>query len=450
MKPKLLLIIPVLFTLSFVTGCTVPAYFRPAVALPITEVDYQSGEVAIAVAPSGIKHIARTECPLTGSDPCKLIYTLVNVGLPGFSTTAENYLPAAGEQVANPDIVVTQSGIAFIVYRLNGRSGATVASELWARRSDTWDTPILVEGGSEVIGNPIATALGEMVHVTYTYLNGAHHAIKYARLNDLAQAGIIESAADADFDLVDAVTGSGGSLFVIYKSGVDLRYADNVGLVGLPTDMTKHLTVDSTVNDKPDISVGGEPETVYIIYSKAHPGTSDELLIGSCPASTCPAVTSVAMPLDPTLHWSIQVDSQIVANSSTDTYYVFGATNDDNSNVNGFVGDYVVGEVSIDIPYRGTDTPENESSPRMCLFLDMFPAGTWRIDLGTGYYGNLYEFDFLNGFRQLRQTSTSVGEYDTACEAEWFGTIWNEENAGIRQAWVDFNAYATYMPMTIK
>ncbi|MGB8252117.1 MAG: hypothetical protein WCF08_02795, partial [Anaerolineaceae bacterium] len=101
-------------------------------------------------------------------------------------------------------------------------------------------------------------------------------------------------------------------------------------------------------------------------------------------------------------------------------------------------------------PYQGTNTPENEAEPRMCLFWDMIPAGTWRIDLGDGYYGNLYEFDFFGGFRKLRDTTTSPGTYDTACTNEWFGTIWNEENAGVRQAWVSFNAYASMMPVIIK
>jgi hypothetical protein len=105
---------------------------------------------------------------------------------------------------------------------------------------------------------------------------------------------------------------------------------------------------------------------------------------------------------------------------------------------------------SIDTPYQGTDTPEIETDPRMCLFMDMYPAGTWRTDLGSGYYGDLFEFDFFGGFRNLRQTATSVGGYDTSCVNEWFGTIWNEENAGVKQAWVVFNAYSTNLPIAIK
>ncbi|MGA9399025.1 MAG: hypothetical protein WBV22_12290, partial [Anaerolineaceae bacterium] len=339
--------------------------------------------------------------------------------------------------------------LAYIVYRLDGRPEAAVSSELWARRSDIWDTPVLVEGDFEVSGKPIATSNGEMVHVVYNILDGGHLAIKYVRLNDFLQAGVVESSLTTDFNLIDASTGSDGSLFVIYKSGSDLKYADNFGDSG---DMTNHLVLDSSMNEKPDIYVNGNPETVYVIYSKAHPGTSDELLITSCPASACSTPTTVAMPLDADLHWSIRGDSQIIADSDENAYYVFTATNDDNLDVNGFVGDYIVGETggSIDIPYQGTNTPENEADPRMCLFWDMIPAGTWRIDLGGGYYGNLYEFDLLGGFRKLRDTTTSPGTYDTACTNEWFGTIWNEENASVRQAWVSFNAYASMMPVIIK
>ncbi len=152
-----------LIILLSASGCS--TYIHSAIALPLTEPGYESYEVSIAVDFFGVKHIARTECYRDDPPPypCKLIYTRVKPGLPGLSETAYSWMPTTGEYVHDVDIAVTDSGMAYIVFRWDYRSGASVASELFAMRSDLLGTPMPIEGTYEVTGRPIATARGENV-----------------------------------------------------------------------------------------------------------------------------------------------------------------------------------------------------------------------------------------------------------------------------------------------
>ncbi len=424
-----------------VSGCS--KYIHAAIRLPITEPGYESDEVAIAVDFAGVKHIARTECPVSGGDDCKLIYSRVQTGLPGLSETVYSWLPISSEQVYDVDIAVTDGGYAYIVFRWDGRSGAVVDSELWVMRSDLLGAPVLVEGTYKVNGKPIVVARGDVVYVVYDADVGTRHYVRYKRLNDFGAGGWVEFVADTDYAVHDAVVGWNGTLYVVYYHMLELKYADNYGITG---NMTNHILISAYSNDTPDIDVNGDPEMVYIIFEKDASSGDDELFLAHCLASSCSGITSVKFPLAAGLGWEITGNPQVISDMISTAYYIFTASNTSTYNQNVYVGNYQVGQ-PVTAPLQGTVTGENETDPRICLMWSVSPVISWRIDQGGGYYGDVFEFDFVAGARQVRDTTTGMAESDLSCNADWGAGIWNEETPIDKQAWVSFNTYPGLMPM---
>lgn len=444
----------ILFSLIIVistSGCS--TYIHAAIGLPITEPGYQSAEVSIAVDLFGVKHIARTECPISGSDPCKLIYTRVKPGLAGLSETVYSWLPIAGQSVHDVDIAVTDSGIAYIVYHYDGRPGATVSSELWAMRSDQLEIPVLVEGTYNVDSKPIVVARWDTVYVVYN----AGVYIRYMRLNDGAN-GWVDHTPGTSFVVHEAAVGWNGALYVIYYHVLELKYADNYGITG---DMTNHLLLASYSNEKPDIDVNGNPETVYVIYSQAltGPGASDSLYLDHCIASSCTSMTHETINLDPSLHWKISGNPQVIADRGLDAtlgnfaYYIFTAHNAGDLIDEVFEGFYKAGITTPD-PFAVTDTPDTEADPHACLMWSYIPVFSWREYLSVSFFGDMYEQDIYpyvyTTQRLVRHTTTGAAEIDMACNADWGAGIWNEETGVGKQAWVSFNSYPAMLPIIMK
>jgi hypothetical protein len=446
-KPFALIISLVLvFTIS---GCS--NYLHAAIPLPITEPDYQSEEVAIAVDLAGIKHIARTECPIVGSDPCKLVYTRVMPGLPGLSETAYSWIPPSNEQVYDVDIAVTDSGYAYIVFRVDGRVGASVASELYAMRNDFLGIQVLIEGTYEVTGKPIAVARGGNVYVAYDVLYTTYNQVRYFNLTNPAVKGWVEQCfPTAPCVLNDAAVGWNGSLYVVYTLGAILEYSDNYGVSG---DMTNHVLVSTIFSSKAAIDVNGTPETVYIIYddTREFPGFSNGLFINHCLAASCTVQTIDVAPMPDGELWRLQGTPQVIANVLNTAYYIFIGTNNTIPNVEVFAGSFQVGSPSTFEPVtRMTDSPVVETDERLCLTWSLNPVAAWRLDLGGGAFGDISEYGLTTGIRPVRQTTSGRAGVDLACNADWGAGIWNELTTGKRQAWVSFNTYPNLLPMITK
>ena len=442
----------ILFSLIIVISTSAcSTYIHAAIALPITESGYQSFEVSIAVDLFGVKHIARTECIREDPPPypCKLIYTRVAPGLNGLSETAYSWIPTSSEYVHDVDIAVTDSGMAYIVYRHDYRLGASVASELFYTRSDALGVPVLIEGSYEAHGRPIAVARGDNVYIAYEVLSGGHTHLRYRQLNNPSVGGWVDNRyPTTDEELQDAVTAWNGKFYVVYHLGDGLNYSDNYGVTG---DMTNHVYVSTYHDSIADIDVNGSPEMVYIIYddTRYFPGFSNGLFINYCRADSCTSQTIAVIPMPHPELWRLQGNPQVIADTISTAYYVITARTDANPNINVYAGLFQVGPTP-ESPIQMTNTPETEVDAHICLTFSINPVIAWRTDLGAGYYGDIHEYGYFSGSNTVRKTTSGREESEMACNADWGAGIWNEETGVGKQAWVSFNTYPAVMPIIKK
>jgi hypothetical protein len=447
MIKKLVVIILSMSLLLVTSGCS--THIHPAIGLPFTEPGYQSAEVSIAVDYFGVKHIARTECPISGTDPCKLIYTRVKPGLPGLSETAYSWLPVAGQNVYDVDIAVTDGGRAFIVFRWDGQAGATVSSELYLIRSDVLGVLIPVETTYAVHGKPIAVSRGGNIYVAYEVQSSTYSQIRYRMLNNPGVGGWVDTCfSTAECILHDAAVGWSGYLYVTYAQADYLEYADNYGVSG---DMTNHVYVSTYFSSKADIDINGNPEMVYLIYddTREFPGFSNGLFINYCLANSCTSMTIAVIPMADAELWRLQGNPQVIADTVTTAYYIFTATHVSSPNINVYTGGFQVG-VTPAAPTQVTDTPGTEGDVRICLMWSVIPVTGWRMDLGGGFFGDIFQDALTSGKQKVRVTTTGAAEIDMACNADWGAGIWNEETGIGIQALVSFNTYPVMMPLIRK
>ncbi len=101
-------------------------YIRTAIPINISNPGYESYRVAIAVDFFGVKHIARSECPIGTTTNCKLIYARAYSGrVTDFWTWN---LGTAYNGVDELDIAVTDSGTAILAWNATKTTGGTEAT----------------------------------------------------------------------------------------------------------------------------------------------------------------------------------------------------------------------------------------------------------------------------------------------------------------------------------
>jgi hypothetical protein len=447
MIKKLVVVLSSLTIILATSGCS--TYIHAAIGLPFTEPDYQSNEVSIAVDFFGVKHIARTECPITGSDPCKLIYTIVRSGLPGGSETVYSWMPLSGQNVHDVDIAVTDGGMAYIVFRWDGRSGATVDSELYLMRSDLPGTFIPVETTYPVYGKPIAVSRGGNVYVAYEVRPSTYTQLRYRMLNNPSVGGWVDTCfSTASCVLHDAAVGWNGYLYVVYAQADYLESANNYGITG---DMTNHPYVSTYFSSKADIDVNGNPEMVYIIFddTREFSGFSNGLFIDYCLASSCTSVTTSVIPMPDAELWRLMGNPQVIADTISTAYYIFVGNHVSYTDISVYGGLFKAGVTPAD-PIRLSNTPGAETDVRICIMWSLDPIFGWRMSLGGGFYGDMYQDEYTAGQRKVRETTTGTAELDMACNADWGAGIWNEETGVGKQALVSFNTYPALMPAIFK
>ncbi|MGA9397215.1 MAG: hypothetical protein WBV22_03050 [Anaerolineaceae bacterium] len=446
---KLFVSIALLVAISLSTS-GFSTFIHTAIPIPLTAAGYESDEIAIAVDYSGVKYIARTECPTSGVGKCKLVFTRVAPGIAGHSITLYSELPTVGTY-SDVDVAVTDSGIAFFVYRWTNDAGTL--SYLEYRRSNDPSSLHLIETTLFVSGKPIAVARGENVYVVYSAQSVNYYYLLYRRLNPDTPVwgGMVDYNASVNYTLFDAAVGWNGYLYVLYLDNPNTIYADNYGVTG---DMTKRFAVGSYTNTAPDIDVNGGLgvfETVYIIYYRFNIATPDDLYIGHCPANNCiSGVTyfNEIFPLDPAQNYKIWGDPRIIGDIVNTAYYIFTATRVASPGRNVYAGGFQVG-TPLAVPTQMTDTPEAEADAQICLIASVNPVAAWHIDRLDGSFGDIFEFDFIKFLRTVRKTNSGTAEGELACNADWGAGIWNEDT-GVKQAWVSYNTFPAILPLIKK
>jgi hypothetical protein len=447
-KRILAIVLSLVFVLT-ATGCS--NRLHKAVPINIANIGYEVYRVAIAVDYFGVKHIARTECPIGTSTNCKLIYSRAYSGgatdIWSWSSTTDY------TGVFEIDLAVTDSGTAALTWNSTKTAGS-VKTTLFMLTSDPWTVQELMPG-YVVYDSPLLVSRYNVIYAINQVYNGSYLALRYRQMIGGSASGWVSELGISEASVfANAAVSPSGWLYVTYRHtpSFDLCYADNYGTTG---DMTNSFVLLGGVPSYREaaIDVYGSPEIVYLAYFNHTGTTNDNLYLGHCPAIACTIPTFVSeYPLDVSKHWDIDGELSIVADAGVNAYFVFRAKNDDT------VGDYEIFE-----GYTQSGIPQGVVNISSLAGSDAYPA----IGLNAGYiavttwvHGNnaIYEFETLPTYfyfyqRKIQTTSNPIITWssgrDMSCNADWGAGIWIEDEAANR-AYFIFNTLPSFLPIIIK
>jgi hypothetical protein len=97
-------------------GCT--ETYPPPAPRSLMDVNHTAtadGQLAIAMDPTGAKHILRAVCPVGAANPeCTLTYEMTRQGEVG---ALWYFTPAGGYTFRNPEVTVTDSNVAYLIWQ---------------------------------------------------------------------------------------------------------------------------------------------------------------------------------------------------------------------------------------------------------------------------------------------------------------------------------------------
>ena len=456
-KRTLAILLSLIIVLS-ASGCS--NYIRKAVPIPISNAFYESYQVAVAVDFAGVKHIARTECPIGTVSDCILIYTKVISGNPVDMWSWSSSASFVGVQ--DLDIAVTDDGVAVITW----------GSERLADHEST-DLCVLSENLSNIfeltpypvisIGQAHLASKLDTIYAVFPVKEGAFSTLRYTQLTGGSLSGWVSETGTGKNNIVsDLAVSPSGYLYVTYrrKYGDDIWYFDNHGV----THRFEILSGAFAYTD-PSVDVNGNPETVYMAYAQniaLSPSTKDDaLILAHCPANNCTfsGTFTTELPLDTSVDWDIDGNVDIIADagpipfitSAVTAYYTFKASNTGLTQYDIYEGIFQIGQPHLIVNISNTSNEEDE--PSIGLMFSWVPVTGWVEG------ADIFEFDAFpfppfsyGALRKIHHASHPILGYpgwDMACFADWGAGIWHEDDAAHR-AFVIFNTYPAMLPLIKK
>ena len=386
-------ILCLLFLLS-ITACKVP---MPGRVLLTTPPSSNARTPVAAVGADGTRHFAWTE----------------QVGIKQGMVYARAYpdgrfyqaiwsSPTSGTHYGNPDLVVTDNGIAYLSYTAINYDGTP--GGIWSAHYSAFPagwlgtTPLVYSAG---VGERDLKLVqrGNTVYVLgYASADDTSSSITYKQLYGAIRQGLV-AWEDGWFATVsNAVIDAAGDLHVAFRSyyhiGTDDRigYASNVGSLG---DMA--APVYETVSagfPAPSIARAEETDDIFVAY--AVQGTPSDSLYVWRP-HPAPATGPVSRALGPATNWSINGSPAIVATGTNYYQVIFSASNSASADTE----IWTYGSSSSS-PYQVTNDTVGDGPPVAARIIGdfngspvEFPMYAWRttyLDPGpppTTCYGNV-------------------------------------------------------------
>lgn len=443
------------------TGC-IDTYPAPA---PRSLYDINSSatpdsQLAIAVDASGAKYILRAECP-SGSNPsCKMTYEMTHNGEVG---VLWYFTPASGYTFRNPDVTVTDSNVAYLVWQncpadnVSGRACST-----WYTTSDQMD-PQVLDLGTHSLSAPILASRGDTVYAVHEVANGyaTGSALRFCQISDPLYACHFASDHPATDDGVRrtdaaAAVSTAGSLHVVWLEGFGNTrtgmFNDNAG--ALDADMAHKLQMETGPFYPPAIGIESDDGYLYIALA-ANETSSDWIHLYYCAPSNCKNVGGVKiLDLPATKTWYFYGGPAIAA-AGDRAWIVFSAHNNDHINQGDLYMTACYPDGATCTPsrlepfYTGTD---HACDPRIGLVDGWSPVIGWHICGYPTMADDIYLYDLVNGKRTIHSSDwNGRGGLDMAVNGEYVAGIWNEiQSDGRLATWLAFNAHMTYIPVVRK
>lgn len=415
-------------------------------------------QLAIAIGPDGAKYILRAECPLGSNPSCELTYEMTHNGEVGVMVY---FTPVTGYTFRNPDIEVTDSGLAYMVWQ------NCPANDIGGRACSTWYTtsdqmnPQVLDLGTHSLSAPILAGRGDTLYavheVSNNYATGS--ALRYCRFAPTLACQWISDHPTSDDGIrrtdAAAAVSAAGWLHVSWLEGSGSArtacFNDNVGANN--AEMVHKLIMGSGNYLRPAVSVEPDDGFVYIALATNETG-SDQINLYYCVPGDClhgagGGVKTLNLPVDKGWYF---YGGPAIAAANDRAWVVFSAHNNDHLNQ----GDiYMTGcfpdtatctPARLEPFYTGTD---HACDPQIGLVDDWSPVIGWHICGIPTMADDIYLSDIVNGKRLIHSTDwDGRGGLDMAVKGEYVAGIWNEIRADNRiETWLAFNANMTYLPL---
>ena len=461
-----------LFTLILLAGillsaCAAPQTYPAPKPLPLSGASYEASDtapVAIAVDASGTSHIARLECRTDDPDNCRVIYQAIRAGS---QVAYQLWPPAAGYTFRNPDIAVTDSGLAIMVWQ---RCTITEPNTclMMMLRSDELSGAYFMDSSRASLGTPLAVSRGEVIYSVYETPSSTGSALRFCLVS--TSNNECHWVSEHDDGMTDfrtdaaAVVSSLGTLHVSYLMKSSERtwgyYADNAGditedMIVDPNHVREllHVWTDDNQTFKPPvIAMETDDDYLYIALAQVNDG-SDGLFTYYLPPYTLSGGINVIL-LDVVKNWSFYGNPSITA-SSSGANIVFSATTTDHP-------------TSTEI-YQVGYTPGQDDSTPFRPFPTSLAAGAFDCDpvvtqvggwvaIGWHICGFPPERDdvyfFSNSGQIIHSPSVNMngrGTLDMAANGELVAGVWNEiQTDGRTATWFAYNAHMLWLPVVKK
>jgi hypothetical protein len=459
-------ILVLVFVLSvlLLTGCDTTNL--PAGPLRLSDAAYQStsdSQLAVAIDARGVKHIARVECRTDNGGSCRVIYEAV----PGVGQNAYHvYTPQVGQSFRNPDVAVTDSGLAMVVWQ-NCPAGdplLTRQCQTYYARNDDLNTVRLLEVGTHSLSAPLAVSRGEVIYALHEVTNGATgSALRYCRITTplyVCHYASDHPALDDGVRRKDpaAAVSGGGSLqvaWLAFEAGWNNLYTNgNYG--ALDADMVnKHLRYSNVNLLPPAMAIETDDEYIYIPVASLG-GSSDELHIYFCFVNqNCEGGGINSFDLPSEKLWSIESKPAVIARADQ-AQVAFSATNTDHPLQNQIYlsSNYTPGSfTSVSRPFPTTLASGSSNCDPALALVDGWTSIGWHICGFPPARDDIYFFSAFTGGKIMHDANNYAGRggLDMAANGKYVAGVWNEiQSDGRIATWLVFNTYLSYVPMVRK
>ena len=460
---RLSVVAALLFCALLLTAC--PNQYLPAVPLPISDLSFQStdnSQLAIAVDASGAQHIARAECSTSTGKSCRIVYEKLVLGV---NRVLYSFLPSSGYLFRNPDIAVTDSGIAYVTWQNCPEDDSnTRLCSTWLMSSSDYTMHVL-ETATYSLSAPLVVARGETVYAVHEVTNGnTGGVLRYCQVSSyFYTCAYVSAHPDPATDTVRrmdaaAAVSTAGALYVTWlEQGIaaesNAYYNDNYGLVDY--DMAHQLMLGPYVRHfPPAIAVETDDTWVYTLVTTDNtPGSgSDGMAFYYCNPANCSGNGNMtAVNMDVAKSWRVYDTPSLTAGSAW-ALVGFSAENSDITGTEIFWSTHA-GNASAPTPSVPFSTPGASGSdcdPVVALVSSMQSIG-WHMCGFPPSRGDVYFYSLGSGPDGVIHSPASAfagrGGLAMASNGEFVAGIWNElQDDGRIATWLAYNSYLNYLP----
>lgn len=412
-----------------------------------------AADPALAVEPSGLKHVVWSECASSGAatQRCKLVYLRSGSGL--LDRRIELVPPGADDRYDLPSVAVSADGEAYLVWRFHSGSGGPYRYYYSRVRTDgIYDLPMPLELDAGE-ARPLVAARGNVVYALYHAMPDPDNVwLRYMRLKPLDPTpNYLHNNSNAVIGEAALAIDSGGAIHAAW------RYIGPGGYQAIfyGTPGTLRLIDDGTSAERrysaPAIAIDSD-DAAHVVFA-TYGGSTDALTrwTRTAAGAETPAAVPLAAAHNP---WRIHGGPHIVADE-TRPVIAFSARNA--ATTNNEIWLYSPPSSGADSgPRRITSNAWQDDEPQI-VQLDSSTVVAWRTYEASGATAgpvcqrDLYEYD-ARGLRQVfaspRNICASGGML--AGSGDWAAGVWIDSlSADSTRAapWTTFNNYAVYLPL---